>query len=171
MFHHTMLKQSKMETRGSFRSLSVAELPVDEENLVFTETKASAKSNVTQIKYVDPYIENNAETSFTAAVIGYEYDGSLVKAVKTEESGAWIYIKGVDFGDKKVNTFAAVVKGEGKIQVLADEMGTSPIAELEFDKKEYQGIYNKTAKKLKGVHDIYIVISDPDVYIDSWRFA
>ena len=171
MFHHTMLKQSKMETRGGFRSLSVAELPVDEENLVFTETKTSAKSNVTQIKYVDPYTENSAETSFTSAGIGYEYEGTIVKAVKTEEAGAWIYIKGVDFGDKKADVFSAIVKGKGKIQVHADKMGTDPVAVLEFDNDEYLGVYNKTTEKLEGVHDLYIMISDPDVYVDSWGFA
>lgn len=171
MFHHTMLKQSKMETRGGFRSLSVAELPVDEENLVFTETKTSAKSNVTQIKYVDPYTENSAETSFTSAGIGYEYEGTIVKAVKTEEAGAWIYIKGVDFGDKKAEVFSAIVKGKGKIQVHADQMGTDPVAVLEFDNDEYLGVYNKTTEKLEGVHDLYIMISDPDVCIDSWGFA
>ena len=110
-------------------------------------------------------------TIFCADPTAVEYEGRLVKSVKTEEAGAWIYVKGVDFGDKKAEVFYAIVKGKGKIQAHADQMGTDPIAVLEFDNNEYLGVYNKTTEKLEGVHDIYIMISDPDVYIDSWGFA
>lgn len=170
MFHHTMLKQSKMKTRGGFRSLCVSELPVDEENVVFTETKTSAKSNVTQIKYVDPYAENCGEASFTSAGVSYEYDGCLVKAVRAEESGAWIYVKGVDFGDRKAEIFSAAVSGNGRIEVRADNMESKPMAVLEFENDSCTGVYSKVSEGIEGVHDLYIMMSDENIVLDCWSF-
>ena len=170
MFHHTMLRQSKMTTRGGFRSLCVTKLPVDEENIVFTETKTSAQSNVSQLKYVDPYTENKAETLFTSAGAGYEYNGSLVEAVRSDEKGAWLYIKGVDFGKRDCGYFSAIVKGSGRIEVRADDINSDAFAVIEFDNESYSGVYSETSNSPEGVHDLYILISDADICLDNWCF-
>lgn len=170
LFHHNMLRQSKMETRGGFRSLGVVGIQVDEEALVITKT-GSTEQGVSQIKYIDAFAENEGETLFTSGGISYEYDGTLVTAVKADEDGTWLYVKGVDFGEAGADVFSAVVKGSGRVEVRADDMANSPVAYIEFENGEYQGVCNELSEKLSGTHDLYIMITSKDICIDSWSFT
>ncbi len=169
MFHHNMLRQSMMTTRGGFRSLAVVEIEVDEENVQITKT-GSNTTGVSQIKYVDAYAQNKGETLFTSGGVDYEYDGALVTSAKALEDGAWIYVKGVDFGEKSPEFFSAVVKGTGRIELHADNMGNSCLAALSFENGEFKGVYGGMNQQLTGTHDLYIMISSKDICIDSWSF-
>lgn len=169
LFHHNMLRQSMMETRGGFRSLAVVEIQVDEQTLEITKTGSTAQG-VQQAGNPDPYAENQGETLFTSGGIGYEYDGALVKAAKSEEDGAWIYIKGVDFGEREAEFFTAVVKGSGTIEVRADDMANPAAAAISFENGEYTGVYGSLSEQLSGTHDLYIMISSKDICLDSWSF-
>ena len=51
---------------------------------------------VSQIKLLDPYAENSGAVMFTSADIGYT-DGND-PAAKSKADGAWIYVRGADFG-------------------------------------------------------------------------
>lgn len=170
IFHHTMLKQSRMTTEGGFRSLGVMELPVDEEQVSFKRTKTSAIGNIAQIKCVDPFVRNEGETAFTTAGTDYEYEGTLVRAAKALEEGAWIYLRDVDFGSKEFKYFCAMVKGCGRIEVRLDNKLAAPVAFLEFDCTEYQGVYNELQIPADGVHDVYIVMSQGGICLDYWKF-
>lgn len=170
MFHHTMLKQSRMTTEGGFRSLSVIELPVDEEQVAFQRTKTSPIGNLVQIKCVNPFEKTEGETMFTSAGMGYEYEGSMVRAVKAEEEGAWIYLRDVDFGTAELQFFCAMVKGTGRLEVRLDNKTAAPVAFLEFDCKDYQNVYNELRLPATGVHDVYLVMSQEDICLDYWNF-
>lgn len=168
LFHHNMLRQAGMQTTtGGFRSLGVVELQVDESTLEMTKTM-STKEGVAPLKNADAKTVNQGETLFTSAGIGYETDGTLVKAARSEESGAWLYLKSVDFGESS-DVFTAVVKGRGRIEVHLDSMSNPCAAAIEFDNTDYSGVYSEI-QSISGVHDVYIMFTDIDICLDSWQF-
>jgi len=169
MFHHNMLRQANMKTTtGGFRSLGVVELQLDESTLEITKTM-STRQGVQQIKNVDAKALNEGETLFTSAGISYDVEDCLVKAAKTVEKGAWLYVKGVDFGESS-EVFTAIVKGSGRAEVYLDAMGTPLTAAIEFENGEYKGVYSKLSQPVSGVHDVYIMFNDTDICLDSWQF-
>ena len=170
MFHHTMLRQTGAgTTTGGFRSLCVVEIPVNEETLEITPVGSSSKG-VSQIKYVDPYAENNGETFFTTTGVDFEYDGAAITAVKSTEKGTVICIKGVDFGKEGASAFTAKVKGKGRIEIRLDNPENGYVNAVESDSTDYQGYLDRVEEKITGVHDVYIVFSDKDIVLDSWQF-
>lgn len=168
MFHHTMLKQSRMTTEGGFRSLGVIELPVDEEKLIFKKTKTSPIGNLVQKKCVNPFEKIEGETAFTSAGTGYEYAGSLVKAAKAEKEGAWIYLRDVDFGSEELTQFYATVKGSGRLELRPDNKCAVPVAVVEFDNSEYKNVCTELQRQITGVHDVYLVMSQEGICLDCW---
>lgn len=170
LFHHTMLKQSRMTTEGGFRSLGVITLPVDEEQVSFKRTKTSAIGNLVQIKCIDPKLPCEGETAFTSAGMGYEYEGDLVKAAKALEEGAWIYLRDVDFNSGELAYFCATVKGTGRLELRLDNKTAGAAAFLEFDSTEYQKVYMELQQQITGVHDVYLVMSQEGICLDCWSF-
>ena len=170
MFHHTMLRQTGLgTTTGGFRSLCVVEIGVNEETLEITPT-GSSSAGVAQIKNVDPYAENSGETFFTTTGVDFEYDDTVISAVKSTEKGTVICVKGVDFGEEGASAFTAKVKGKGRIEIRPDNPEAQFVNAVEADSADYQGYLDRTEEKITGVHDIYIVFSDKDMCLDSWQF-
>ena len=60
-------------------------------------------------------MDNSGAVMFASADIGYEKVTN--PAAKSTAEGAWIYVRGADFG-YGASEFMAEVKGKGKIRVL-----------------------------------------------------
>ena len=169
VFHHTMLRQKNVgSTTGGFRSLSVVEIPFDESSLAITKVKP-AEAGVAQNGNISAKSENDGACLFTSGGIGYEMDGSLVRAARADENGAWIYLKGVDFGEIS-EVFTAKVKGSGRIEIRLDNMSAPAAASLEFNCTDYTGVYSELPQEISGIHDMYIMISAKDICLESWQF-
>ncbi len=169
VFHHTMLRQKNVgTTKGGFRSLSVVEIPVDENTLEITKVKPT-EAGVAQNGHLNAKNENYGACLFTSGGIGYEMKGSLVTAARADENGAWIYIKGADFGEA-AEVFTAKVKGNGGIEIRLDNMSNPTAATITFNCDDYTGIYSELDESISGVHDVYIMISSKDICLESWQF-
>ena len=172
LFYHSLFPQSSLGTTGGFRSLCVNEAQVDEENVKISQVTAT-KEGVSQIKALDPFSPVQAEnialcagTSYTAT----EEPGNItVSNGTTDDTAAWLAVRGADFGDG-AEYFAARVKGTGKIDVYIDGINGTISASLEFSGDDWQTVYSKTFEKISGQHDVYFVISDGFEF-DSWQFA
>ncbi len=108
LFYHALFPQKALGTDGGFRSLCVNEITVDEETAEISNGMGT-RNGVQQIKNVDPYEVNQAETLFTASDISYvdsEVNGNMLISGK---NGSWTYVRGVDFS-KKASMFAAKVR-------------------------------------------------------------
>ena len=164
-----MLRQTNAgTTTGGFRSLCVVEIPVDEESVTITETGGN-REGVQQIKNVNASAVNEGESFFTTTGVDFEYDGTMIKALKSTEKGTVVCIKGVEF-KKGSSAFAVMAKGKGRIEMRLDSPEAECIAAVEIDSKDYKGIYDKSAAKPEGVHDVYLVFSDKDITLDNWQF-
>ena len=171
ILHHTLLLEELMGGTAGFRSLMVDYLPMNPETQEIPITAASRKG-VAQIKLLDPYLENNGAVMFTSADIGYTnvpaHEGV---AAKSAANGAWIYVRGADFG-YGASEFTAEVKGNGRIEVRLDDLSNEAVAFIEFDCSEYTKVRSTDFAPFDGRnHNIYLVFSSTDIELASWQFT
>ncbi len=168
IFHHTLLLEELMGGSAGFRSMMVDYLPMDEKTGEIPITAASRKG-VSQIKLLDPYVKNSGAVMFTSADISYT-DGSNPSAL-SKSKGAWIYVRGVDFG-YGADQFIARVKGKGRIEVRLDSLENEPVAFIEFDLSEYTNISSTDFSNFDGRnHNVYFVFSDENIELSAWEFT
>lgn len=169
MLYHTLQLEALREKAGGFRSLCVTDLSVDEATATITPTKPSSEG-VAQIKNVDAYAVNDARSISHNAAMTYLLDeAKLTTALSAAEKGAWMGIKGVDFG-KSASVFTAKVKGSGTIEVRLDAPDGETVGILTYDAGDWQGVYAQLSENIKGVHDLYLVFSDAGMAMESWQF-
>lgn len=170
LLYHSLFPQKSLGTTGGFRSLCVNEIDVDEENAVISETRGT-KNGTEQIKNPSPYKINQGETIFTSAGIVYNpTDKAGNMTVSGSEKGAWSYVKGMDFS-KGAAEFAAKVKGKGRIEVYADSLENEYICAVEFDSGSFGVVTASVKENIKGVHDLYFVLSGDSTEFDEWQFT
>ena len=180
ILHHTLLLEELMGGTAGFRSMMVDYLPMDTATGEIPITAATRKG-VAQIKLLDPYAENSGATMFTSADIGYT-DGANpaaqdvpaaqdAPAAKSNAEGAWIYVRGADFG-YGASAFTAKVKGKGRIEVRLDNPANEAVAFIEFDNADYARVRSAEFKQFDGRnHNFYLVFSGADIELDSWQFT
>lgn len=168
MLHHTMLLEEHMGGSAGFRSMMVDYLPMDKATGEIPITAATRKG-VSQIKLLDPYKENSGAVMFTSADVSYT-DGAN-PATKSSTNGAWIYVRGVDFG-YGASEFTAEVKGKGRIEIRLDSIENEAVSFIEFDSSEYKKVRSTDFAQFDGRnHNIYIVFSDKDIELKNWQFS
>ena len=168
IFHHTLMLEELSGGTAGFRSMMVDYLPMDKAAGEIPIT-AATRSGVAQIKLLDPYTENSGTAMFTSADIWYT-DGAD-PAAKSNTEGAWIYVRGADFG-YGANEFTAKVKGKGRIEIRLDDVNSEAVSFIEFDSNEYTKVRSTEFAEFDGRnHNIYIVFSNADIELKSWQFA
>ncbi len=168
IIHHTMLLEENMGVESGFRSMMVEYLPINTETGEITLIPAT-RDGVKQIKLLDPYVENYGNTAFTSADIGIDHTTNP-PAISLAK-GAWLYIRGVDFG-YGADSFTATVKGQGRIEVRLDDIDSEAIAYIDFDCDEYTAVTCDDVKPFDGRnHNVYILFSGKNIELKSWQFA
>ena len=171
LFYHSLFPQKALGTEGGFRSLCVNEAVVDEETVTIGRVSAD-KNGAEQIKPLDPFAVNQAETAFSSADVSYnDTDAAGNMTVSSSADGgkaAVVWVKGADFGSG-ASSFAVKAKGKGRIEVYLDGKDTL-VGAAEFDSKDMKIVCAKLKKKISGEHDIYFVISQ-NAEFDEWQFV
>ena len=166
--HHTLLLEELTGGTAGFRSLMVDYLPMNAADGEIPIT-AATRQGVSQIKLLDPYAENSGAVMFTSADIGYT-DGND-PAAKSKADGAWIYVRGADFG-YGASAFTAEVKGKGRIEVRLDDISGEAVSFIEFDNADYAKVRSVEFSQFDGRnHNIYLVFSGADIELRSWQFT
>lgn len=166
--HHTLLLEELSGGTAGFRSLMVDYLPMNAADGEIPIT-AATRHGVSQIKLLDPYAKNSGAVMFTSADIGYT-DGKD-PAAKSKADGAWIYVKGADFG-YGASAFTADVKGKGRIEVRLDSISGKAVSFIEFDNADYAKVRSAKFSQFDGRnHNIYLVFSGADIELRSWQFT
>ena len=166
--HHTLLLEELAGGTAGFRSIMVDYLPMNAADGEIPIT-AATRHGVSQIKLLDPYAENSGAVMFTSADIGYT-DGND-PAAKSKADGAWIYVKGADFG-YGASAFTADVKGKGRIEVRLDSVSGEAVSFIEFDNADYAKVRSAEFSQFDGRnHNIYLVFSGADIELRSWQFT
>ncbi len=173
LFYHSLFPQKSLGTFGGFRSLCVNEASVDEDTVTIEKVTAT-REGVSQIKNLDPFLPNQAETLAACAGTSYaptDEPGNITVSCKSKESGAgaWLCVRGADFGGG-AEYFAARVKGTGRVDVYLDSIEGTAAASVEFSGDDWQTVYAQAFSEISGVHDVYFVIPSGFEF-DSWQFA
>ena len=168
ILHHTLLLEELTGGTAGFRSLMVDYLPMNAADGEIPIT-AATRHGVSQIKLLDPYAKNSGAVMFTSADIGYT-DGND-PAAKSKADGAWIYVRGADFG-YGASAFTADVKGKGRIEVRLDSISGEAVSFIEFDNADYAKVRSAEFSQFDGRnHNIYLVFSGADIELRSWQFT
>lgn len=168
ILHHTLILEELSGGTAGFRSMMVDYLPMDIATGEIPITAATRKG-VSQIKFLDPYAENSGAVMFTSADIGYTE--GVNPAAKSNADGAWIYVRGMDFG-YGASSFTAEVRSKGRIEIRLDDINSEAVSFIEFDSKEYTKVRSTEFSQFDGRnHNIYIVFSNADIEMKSWQFT
>ncbi|MGN0580952.1 MAG: family 43 glycosylhydrolase [Ruminococcus sp.] len=96
MFYHTLALKHGMGITGSYRSMGVDEIEVDEQNVIITKdgaTRKGAKANGS----FDPFKVNLASELNGTADIEYDLTDRHAPAVVSKNEGSWFSVRGAEF--------------------------------------------------------------------------
>ena len=177
-----------MEVKG-YRSTHIDKLEVNEDGTL-GKTKGT-RTGVEQSGYLNPYDTVEAETIWNSAGITtraltesngaagaeliVDYGNMVVCDVET---GSWIGVKGVDFGDKGAKEFVASIcagtEVNGVIQIRIDRLMGDIVGYLEVlgdgDGKTYIEQSCELLETITGVHDLYFTFYGSGYTWDTWQF-
>jgi len=182
-FYHTeCLANAKDGVSGDFRSMAVNLATVDEATWTFSSVHAD-NEGVPQLKSVNPYTPQQAETTATGGGLFYENffnldneatnvsDKNMV--IGNIPAGAWTLVRGVDFGSKGAQAFLARLKGHGKMEIRLDNLNASAAATVTIASSVWmEQVVKLNSQNFKGKHDVYFFFSEADgLAFDEWCFT
>ncbi len=190
LYHNATLME-KMRAAGVidnetsiYRSLCVNKATVNESTATVNRVNTDL-AGVTQIKEMNPYKLQQAETMATCGGIMYEdftnvkkngrinalgNEASLNLQVKMAE-GSWTQLRKVDFGSNGASKIMVRAKGEGTIEFRLGRSGVKPSATFSISSTDYNDyVVDVDPQVFTGARTIYIVASSAtDLYVDAWQ--
>ena len=183
--YHTRVLEQNMGIEKGYRSTHIDKFTLEEDGTIgiIQQTLTGRE----QLKYVDAYAENRAANF---AVMG-GVDTVAADSVANEcgcgdmalgdiQSGDFIKIAGVDFGNTIPSSFSATVRNatdiqaEGIIRISIDSLdgevlGYLPISDVPAG-DNFTELTAQLTGKADGVHDLFFVFSGEGYEIESWQF-
>ncbi len=154
--------------------MCVDRIDVDEQNARISFCKAS-NEGVPQIKSLNPYIRQEAETAAGTEGIKFEQGGApgnMIAVAGTPftkndtSTETLILVRGVDF-QKKAKSVTDRLKGKGTLTLHLDNPDAPSVATLTSLDDEWKDLKTKTA--ITGIHDIYFRLTSR-LNFDYWQF-
>ena len=172
IFYHAMSLQHSFNTDKGFRNINVDEINVDEEEVRIDMGKQTLKG-VSQIKPLDPFAEQQAET--TAAT-------QDLKFCEDEESGdIWVVnspgrvsvlaVRGAEF-NRRPSALKIKASGHGKIIVRKGSVKGELIASIPVESDEMKLFKSSEVGHVDSGEevDLCVLLSGAGVYFDQWQF-
>lgn len=181
IFYHTQVLQDNMGARGGYRSTHVDKVNVDASGAITPIT--ATRTGVEQIKSLNPYQINEAETMAWAGNIGVKSVnessanfGEVNMVVTDMQSGSFIGLSDVDFGNGP-SKFIAKVASEKTGNVIKITTGNPKNDALGFLEVPNTGNLNQFEEvtvdldgTVTGVHDLFFVFVGEGFDFDAWYF-
>ncbi|NLZ83481.1 MAG: family 43 glycosylhydrolase [Clostridiales bacterium] len=181
IFYHTQLLQDLIGVTGGYRSTHVNELIIGDDGSIL-DVKAD-RFGVKQLKPFNPYRVVEATTMANSGGVSViEKDKSAFKdpqvlLVSDIESGDWIQVSQVDFGNEGASSFTLSYSCDGEggaVKVCIDALDGEAITYVEIEKQENIEDFAEVTVPIKdvtGVHDIYFIFAGSGYDIKSWSFS
>ena len=171
LLYHTLQREVGTGGKGGYRSLCVTQMQVDEASCTY-EKAAADDTGAPQIKPLDPFAEQPGALRATDAEAGFVTDESgRVTGSLSQAAGAWLCVRGADFGKPGAGGFAARLSGKGTVEVRLDAPDGKTVGALAVDSSDVHGLAGKLSSGISGVHDLYFVFSDSGMALESWKFV
>ena len=179
--YHTRVLEQAMGVELGYRCTHVDEFTMGEDGTIgkIPQTLQGRR----QLSYVDPYAQNRAANfavmggiACVASDDGAKQYGSGNMALGEIDTGDFVVVKGVDFGEEAPVKWSASVRNpkgeEGVIRICADGpdgtvLGYLPVADPAEEFTEYTVSLDRA---VTGVHDLCLVFSGEGYELESWQF-
>ena len=169
-----------------FRSICVNKATVNESTQTIKQVTPNLEG-VTQIKNLNPYELQQAETMASCGGVDYEDFTNIKKNTKINKlgnevsenmqvnmrEGSCINVRSVDFG-AGAEKFTVRAKGTGTLDIyFGSKPMRKPTTTMEFSSTEMEDhTIEVDATKFKGVKNVcFLVSAGDDVFIDAWQFT
>lgn len=193
LFYHGNVLEKTMKSRGAmnsnasgYRSICVNKLTVNENTQKLNKVTMN-KTGVSNIKNLNPYELQEAETMSTCGGVSYEdfsniskptnistlgNDASRTLQVKMA-AGSWIMLRKVDFGSEGAMSLTIRTKGTGTLEIRFGNLNANAAATLDFSSSSYsEKTFEVNPELFKGVKTVYFVFTAAEnVQFDSWQFT
>lgn len=180
--YHSQMLESGLGISGGYRSTNIDYVTVNKDGTIQPAT--GTKAGVKQLKSLNPYEKTEAETMANMGGINTtpcgkfsSYYGSGNMALSDINTGDWVALKKVDFGDKGAKTFTAAVKAPkekaGAIQIRLDSQDGEVVGYMEVEPgntEEYKEMTTELLSTIIGEHNLYFVFYGEDYNLDYWKF-
>ncbi|MCQ2520226.1 MAG: glycoside hydrolase family 43 protein [Lachnospiraceae bacterium] len=174
--YHASLIEESLDLSTGYRSVNIDKITVGDDGN-FKPTRMS-KEGVDQLGNFVPEgkvsfvtMSNQSGTEKVAADATTDKCGSGSFNLKVVETGSWIQLSKVDFGEGK-DTFKITLKGavKGSISIRTKFLNSDDAARLVFDGSDEFSEYEvKLAEPVSGVNDLYFVFEGADYELACWE--
>jgi arabinoxylan arabinofuranohydrolase len=175
---------------GDYRSICVNRATVNESTATVSLVTLN-KEGVSQVKNVNPYELQQAETMASSGGVEYEDYTNIKKNTRISTlgndasenmqvrlaTGSWINVRKVDFGTNGAVKLVLRAKGTGKLDLRTSMSPRGTLLTMDISSAELEDhIFEIPADKLekfKGVKNnlFFIVTEASDFYVDTWQFV
>ncbi len=114
----------------------------------------------------------------TAADVNATFYGAGAMALANMDEGAFVKVRGVDFGETSPTSVTAMLKvaggGEGAIQIRVDSLDGEIVGYVNVDRLtgvDYEAYTSELDTKITGVHDLYFIFCGNGYRVMSWQFG
>ena len=170
---------------GDYRSICVNKATVNESTATISPVTLN-RTGVTQIKNLNPYELQQAETMASAGGVMYD-DFKNIKNVTSKNTlgndassnlyvkmaaGSWTSVRRVGFGTNGAKSFTFTAKGTGKLEIRLTNRTTTAAASMEFSSTTFTDFtMDLDSTKFAGTRTVYFVFTEAtNVQFDSWQF-
>jgi len=170
---------------GDYRSICVNRATVSEPTATINPVTLNL-TGVTQLKNLDPYQLQQAETMASAGGVMYD-DFKNIKTVPAKNTlgndasenlyvkmapGSWTSVRKVRFGANGAKSFILRAKGTGKLEIRLISRTARASATLEFSATNFTDFtLDLDSTKFSGVRNVFFVFTEANnVQFDSWQF-
>lgn len=181
--YHARTLEKSMGIDKGYRVTHVDEFTMQEDGTIGI-IKQTTKGRE-QLCHVDPYVENSAAmiavqggVQTTAADVNATFYGAGAMALANMDEGAFVKVRGVDFGTTSPKSVTAMLKvaggGEGAIQIRVDSLDGEIVGYVNVDRLtgvEYEAYTSELDTKITGVHDVYFIFCGDGYRVMSWQFG
>ncbi len=161
------------------RSIGIDRLEYNEDGTI--KPVVCTEDGLKQLKYVNPYVRNEAETMAAEQGINTEANKAGGRSVNMIENGDRIKVRGIDFGQNGAAAFKANIASDfkgGSIELHLDSADGKLIGTLPVSYTGGEDVYREKMTNVagaEGVHDLYLVFKGQEnsenlFKIDSWKF-
>lgn len=181
-YHSELLRKNTPGMPDGYRCVHVDEAKVDEKGGTIGPIIGTYKG-LQQVKNLDPFVENEAETIAWMGGIKTAKTaepsktfGNTNMVVTDIQTGDWIGLSKVGFGDGGATQFTAKVSSEAAnnvIKICLDAPDGEVLGYLKVPQTGKDKFQDATAKikKVTGVHSLFFVFAGEGFQFDSWKFA
>lgn len=181
--YHTQILEAPMGISGGYRCTGITKINVNEDGTI-EKVETAGKNRLKQVKYLNPYSKTDATTMGTMAGLETTQEGMASKVygsgnmvLNQINTGDWLAVYGVDFGETGAEQFIASINAgsevRGIVELRLDSTDGKVIGYLQVGEHmdgQYHEITAELTEKVTGVHNLVMIFGGDGYLFDWWQF-